>query len=223
MTPFQFSITDTLRDAWALFKKHLTFFIGMAVISIVLGIGSNGDNLPVLLVVCVSIISYIWGIVWLKVSLAAARGEEYQLSFGSIQAMLPTVQQFFTIIGVNILSILIVLAGLIALIIPGLYFIFRISFATIVSIDRNEGARSSIRTSWKITKGHYWKVVATVLVAGLLYVAGFVFFGVGLLVAYPLASILLARLYLALIKEHEKNEVIVPQPVEIPAHTEIVQ
>lgn len=218
MTPFNFSITDTLRDAWHLFKKHLTFFIGMAVISIILGYGSN--HLPWILQIVVGIISYLWGIIWLKVSLAAARGEEYQLSFGSIQGMIPSFRQALTLIGVSILSGLIVLVGLIALIIPGLYFIFRVAFATLVCIDRNTGIRASVKTSWHITKGHYWKIVAAVLVAGLLYLCGAVLFGVGLLVAYPLASILMARLYLALIKGQEAGETVVPQSAEIPAHIE---
>lgn len=219
MTPFTFSITDTLRDAWHLFKKHLTFFIGMAVISIILGYGSN--HLHWALQIVVGIISYLWGIIWLKVSLAAARGEEYQLSFGSIQGMIPSFKEALTLIGVSILSGLIVIVGLIALIIPGLYFIFRVAFATLVCIDRKEGIRASVRTSWRITKSHYWKVVAVVLVTGLLYLCGAILFGVGLLVAYPLASILMARFYLTLIKGQEAGEVIAPQPVEIPAHTEI--
>jgi hypothetical protein len=48
---------------------------------------------------------------------------------------------------------------------------------------------------------------------------------VGLLVAYPIASILMARLYYALSDDYNKAETVVVQPVEIPAdlpgvHTE---
>lgn len=223
MTPFQFSITDTLRDAWALFKKHLVFFLGMAIISIILGFGSNHKHTPVLLSIVVSIVSFVWSIVWIKVSLAAARGEEYKLSFGSIQSMLPTWRQALTLLGVSILCGLIVLVGLVALVIPGLYVMFRVAFATLVCIDRNEGIRASVRTSWRITKNHYWKIVGVVLVAGLLYLCGAVLFGVGLLIAYPLASILLARLYLALIKQQEAGETVIPQPAEIPESTEVIK
>ena len=31
-TPFTFSIKTALREAWALFKKHLGFFFGVALI-----------------------------------------------------------------------------------------------------------------------------------------------------------------------------------------------
>ncbi len=219
MNTFTFSIGSTLREAWALFKKHLKFFLTVSTISIALGITGNSTHIPWLLSCVIGIASMVWAIVWMKVSLAAARNDEGKLLIGSIQDMLPSVREFLTIIGIAILGGLLTLCGFILLILPGIYVAVRLSFSNFSYLDRKEGVRASLRFSWNMTKGHFWKIFWVMLIAVGLYILGFIALGIGILIAYPLASILVAKLYVILLAQYQTAapQAIVEQPVEIPA------
>lgn len=221
---FKFSTTVALREAWVLFKKHFTFFLGIALITILLNIAGNGRHIPGLLVLLIGIVSFVWSIVWLRISLVAARGDESKLSFGSIQGMLPTVRDALSIIAIEILAGLLlgiggvllfgsflfgIFTGAVAgagtmailgvcIVAVGVYISFRFVFAIYTYLDKKTSIRESLRISWRITRGHFWKMFGTLLVAAGICLAGFILFGVGILVAYPLASILVAKLYLAI-------------------------
>ncbi|MBP6904774.1 MAG: hypothetical protein KBB91_01815 [Candidatus Pacebacteria bacterium] len=216
-TPFTFSIKTALREAWALFKKHLGFFLGVALISVLLSVAGGGERTPILISVILTIASFLWGMIWIKISLAAARGDEAKLSFGAIHALVPSVRQVLSYIGVAILTGLIVLCGLILLIIPGLYIMVRLSLASMVYLDRKEGIRKSLRYSWDITKGYFGKILLVGLVSIGLYLLGILALGIGLFVAYPLAAILMAKFYLALSAHYDATRAVIEQPVEIPA------
>ena len=218
--PFTFSITDTIRQSWALFKKHAQFFVVLGLVSVILGLASNNRHIPGILSLVVGVASYLWTIVWLKTSLAVARGDETKLSFGALQQLLPTFTEALLLAGVGLLSGLLVLAGFVLLIIPGLYVLVRLSFANLAYLDRKEGVRKSLRYSWSITKGdRFWTTLLAGIVALGLYLVGILFFGVGILATYPLAMLLVAKLYVALSNDHSASQAIAPQPQEIPAST----
>lgn len=219
MKPFTFSISDALRDSWKVFKRHVWFFLVMAFVSIVLGYSGNGDRMPLLIAILASIASVLWSIMWLKVSLAAARGDESKLSFAKLEQMVPRLREVFMIIGIGLLGGLLILCGLILLVIPGLYVLVRLSFASLVYLDRHDGIRASLRYSWNITKPALWTVALTLIVVVALYIAGIAFLGVGLLIAYPLAMMLTARLYVALSAHHAQEPVVTPAtevPTDVP-------
>jgi len=218
--PFTFSITDTIRHSWALFKKHAQFFVVLGLVSVILGLTGNSKHIPGLLSLVVGVASYVWTIVWLKASLAVARGDETKLSFGALQQLLPTFTEALLLAGIALLSGILVLAGLILLIIPGFYILIRLSFANLAYLDRKEGVRKSLRYSWSITKGdRFWTTLLAGIVALGLYLVGVLFFGVGVLVTYPLAMLLMAKLYVALSDDHGASQAVAPQPAEIPAVT----
>ena len=213
---FNFSIRTALRQAWATFRLHAGFFLSLAVITIVLSI-VGGGNTPWYVQLILTLASFIWSIVWLRVSLAAARNDETKMTFSSLRELIPTGIEILYMIGIFILGGLIVLCGLILLIIPGIYVAFRLSFANLAYLDRKEGIQKSLRYSWNITKGKFWTVFLTGIVAFALYMVGILTLGIGLLITYPLASILIARLYIVLSEHYHSKEGVVVQPVEIPA------
>jgi hypothetical protein len=81
-----------------------------------------------------------------------------------------------TIFGIMILSGLIVIAGIIALIIPGLYLICRIPVATAAAMIEDLGPIDSIRKSFDLTRGFARRsALIYLLVIGLTYGVGLTF------------------------------------------------
>jgi membrane-anchored glycerophosphoryl diester phosphodiesterase (GDPDase) len=59
---------------------------------------------------------------------------------------------------VYIVYSVLVLVGLIALIIPGLYVSYRLIFSLYVTVIDNSSALDSLSSSWELTKGRWWLV-----------------------------------------------------------------
>jgi len=59
---------------------------------------------------------------------------------------------------VYIMYSVLVLAGFIALIIPGLYISYRLIFSLYVTVIDNSSALDSLSSSWELTKGRWWCV-----------------------------------------------------------------
>lgn len=242
---FTFSIRGAIKEAWALFKKHVWFFVGIAAVSVVLNFIGGSKHLPVLISIIVSIVvsvaSFLWSIIMMKFSLAAADGKEEKLSFKHVKEMLPSWKQAVGFIGVGLLGGLLVLAGLVLLIIPGLWVAFRLSVANLAYLDKEDpagdvvhrtgrissyGVRKALRASWDMTKGGaFWTAVLVCISAGALYLVGFILLGVGILVTYPIAMILMAKFYRALTVHHAglAPATVVVQPAEIVAPVEATE
>ncbi|MEK7106211.1 MAG: hypothetical protein AAB895_02535 [Patescibacteria group bacterium] len=219
---FTFSIRGALKEAWALFKKHVWVFVGIAAVTVVLNFIGNGEHVPFIIDIILFVATFVWSIIILKFSLAAADNKEELLSFKHIQAMLPSWQQALGMLGLTILTVLMVLGGFILLIIPGIWIAFRLSVANFAFLDKGQGVRKSLRSSWDMTKGGaFWTAVLVAIVSGALYLVGIILFGVGILVTYPLAMILMAKFYRALSLHHAglAPAAVVVQPAEIVAPT----
>lgn len=219
---FTFSIRETLKSSWALFKKHVWFFVGIAAVSVVLNFIGGGKHVPFVIEFILMVATFLWSIIVMKFSLAAADNKEELLSFKSVQAMLPSWQQFLGMLGVAIMTALLVLGGFILLIIPGIWIAFRLSVSNLAYLDKGQGVMKSLRTSWDMTKGSiFWTVVLVGIVSGALYLVGILLFGVGILVTYPLAMLLMAKFYRALTVHHGHSaSTVVVQPAEIVAPVE---
>jgi uncharacterized membrane protein len=218
---FKFSIRNAVREGWNLFKKHVWFFVAVAAIGMVLNFLGTGDKTPAIVSVLLGVAAFVWSIIVMKLSLAAADGKEEMFSFSKIQSMLPDWRQALGLVGVGLLVGLLFIGGLILLILPGIWIAFRLSLSNLAYLDKGEGIRKSVRASWDMTKGGiFWTTVLVSLTAGLLYIVGLVFFGVGILVTYPIAMILMAKFYRALTVHHgHTSSNVVVQPVEIVAPT----
>jgi membrane-anchored glycerophosphoryl diester phosphodiesterase (GDPDase) len=75
---------------------------------------------------------------------------------------------WWKIILVALLSGLLVIAGLLAFIIPGLYLLSRLVFAWIIVIDKKTGVIEALNQSWDLTKGRAWIVFVTLFFGVLL-------------------------------------------------------
>jgi hypothetical protein len=197
---FTFSIRAALKKSWHLFAKHPYFFIAITLVMAVFSIFSRQHEahtpLDIALTILVVIASILWSYVWLSVSLSAVDGHEDLLRFGCISQHMPSIRQFFTLIGVGLLMGIIIGFGFILLIIPGIYFLIRLSFANLALVDRHQGVWKSITYSWHLVRGKiFWTVFLVALVHLGLMILGVVALVIGLLIAYPIGMLLMAQLY----------------------------
>jgi hypothetical protein len=87
--------------------------------------------------------------------------------------------KYLTLLGATIIFSIIIVLGLIAFILPGIYLLVRLYFYDFAILIDNEKACNSLRRSWKIMKGKWWDVFALFVVALLpliviAFLAGFV-------------------------------------------------
>ena len=99
--------------------------------------------------------------------------------------------KWLKLLGLELSVALIVAAGLILLIVPGLIFLWRLSIAPYVLVGQNTGVREAISKSWEMTKGHAWAIYS-------IFIITVVFSALGMIpVAGQIISFVLATLYAA--------------------------
>ena len=134
------------------------------------------------------------------------------LAFGMSRVMVliyrghvPSVDTYFdgfrhfmpTLIASLLLAVL-VLMGTVLLVIPGIVAAIGLSQTFYVLQDHPEmGAEAALKESWRLTwtNGHMWKVLFMGFLSFFVLLGGALAFGVGLFIAYPLVSVMLAGLY----------------------------
>jgi hypothetical protein len=210
---FQFSIRTALKRAWHIYKTHPTFFLLLSVVMVILNVSARGKGSILVNIVAVAA-AIIWSYVWLSAALAAVDGKEERLTIRAIGTHFPSFRQVLKLLGVELLAGLIIVAGTILLIIPGIYCVVRLAFTNLSFVDRQGKIRETVRYSWNLVKGGtFWTVLLVVIVMAALLLLGAVFFGIGLLLTYPIAILLLTQLYRELTTHHEQQ--IIVQPAEI--------
>ncbi len=217
MDEFDFPMRVSLKKAWHIFTKHAWVFIALAVVMILLSFISK-PSIPLILRAISSLASLVVGYVGLSLSLAAVDGKDDRVTFSALASHLPTFMQFLKLLGVGLLTMLIVGAGLIALVIPGVYFLIRLLFSNFALVDRKEGVIASMKYSWRMVKGDvFWTVFLAFVITALVIFIGLLVLGVGVVISYPVGVIFLALLYRSLATHHEKVSAVIVQPQEIKA------
>ena len=92
-----------------------------------------------------------------------------------------------TVFAVGILNGLAVLAGMIALIIPGLYIFCRLVVCVPAALIEQRGAQESLRRSWSLTKGHAGRSFVLILLFVVISIAA------GMLVGVPFGIAVIAN------------------------------
>lgn len=70
---------------------------------------------------------------------------------------------YFSLLIAGIVYAIAVIAGMIALIIPGIIIAVRLGFYNYSILMDRKGAEESLKTSWKITKNNGWRIFALLL------------------------------------------------------------
>ena len=76
--------------------------------------------------------------------------------------------RFWSIVLVGILCGLVILGGLILLIVPGIYFAFRLAVAEQALVIEGHRGRAALSRSWNLVQGLWWHVFGALIVSALL-------------------------------------------------------
>jgi uncharacterized membrane protein len=187
---FTFKIGSKIKEVWSLYKKHFTNFLLLTIITFVIQFFGSQDNW--ILTLILNLINLLLSYVWIRSILSLIDKKEFK-PFS--HEMTPSMEQYWNLLKTTILYSLCVLAGFILLVIPAFYVTGRLMFSVYLSIEKNQGARKSIKESWNMTRGYGWKLFWKSFVIGLFMVIGFVAFFVGSFITYPIGMVVLIMMY----------------------------
>lgn len=119
----------------------------------------------------------------------------YRAGLGVTQGQTPSFSMFTdsTNIGPYILTAIVValgaMVGYILCFIPGIIWLFFTTYAPLRALDKGEGPGDAIKGSIDMVRNNLGQVFLIILVSYLIYIAGAIVCGVGLLVSIPVALI----------------------------------
>ena len=165
-------------------------------------INSDDSSVGVLFFVAMAVALFLQFVV----SLAVQAGV-YRAGLGVTQGRTPSFSMFTdgTNFGAYILTIIVVglgaFVGYLLCIIPGIIWLFFTVFAPLRALDKGEGPGDAIRGSIDMVRENIGQVFLIILVSYLIYFAGALVCGVGLLVSIPVALIMICWSYRMILGE----------------------
>ena len=196
-----FSIKESLKYGSEKFKSNLELSLLSTLLMIAITYFSDKSHWSVTLILVIA--SVIIRIGYNKIFLRISDGESPKFT-----DLFQEYKLFWKYLGVSILQGLVIVGGLILLIIPGIFWAVRFSFAPLILVDTNMGPIASMKDSYTITKGNFWELLLFWLTIGILNIFGFIIFGVGLLLTVPISTFATIYIYRALMKT--KASLVIP-------------
>jgi uncharacterized membrane protein len=206
MSTKTFSDGEVLKFGWNKIKANFWFFFGVilivSIITYMPGIMNQFlTSMPwVSLIInfVFMVLQFIVAIGIIKISLKFAGGEKalYSDLFNNFDF-------FFKYLVSTILYSLIVLAGFILFIVPGIIWSIKFQFFPYFIVDKKAGPVEALKKSAQLTQGAKWDVLGFNILIGLVVLAGFLCLGVGLFAAYPLTWVAFAVVYKKLLQQTE--------------------
>jgi uncharacterized membrane protein len=187
---FTFKIGTKIKEVWPQYKTHFTNFLLLTILTFVVQFFGSQDNW--ILTLILNLINLLLSYVWIRSIFTFIEKKEFK-PFS--HEMTPSMEQYWNLLKTVILYSLCILGGLILLVIPAFYFTGRLMFSVYLSIEKNQGARKSIKESWNMTRGYGWKLFWKSFVIGLFMVIGFIAFFVGSFITYPIGTVVLVMMY----------------------------
>jgi hypothetical protein len=113
-------------------------------------------------------------------------------------------ENYLHIILANLLVFALVVLGFFALIVPGIIIACRLAFVSYIIMDKKLDPIEAVELSWKLTKGHGWKIFFMGLVSFFIIIFGLLMIIVGIFPALIWISSSFAALYESVLREKEK-------------------
>ena len=183
----KFSTSEAIKYGFNFFKANLVVFLKLAlvviVINILVGMISNifnNSSLSGLWSILSIVISIIVQIGFTKIIIDLHDGKPLNLThFYSLYRLV------LRFLGATILYGLIVVAGFILLIVPGIIWAIKFQFYSFLIVDKRLGVMESLKKSSAMTEGVKMDLFIFGMALTLINLLGAIIFGIGLLVSFP--------------------------------------
>ena len=120
-------------------------------------------------------------------------------------------ENYLHIILANLLVFALVVLGLFALIVPGIIIGCRLAFVSYIIMDKKLDPIEAVEMSWRLTRGHGWKIFFMGFVSIFIVIFGLIMLIVGIFPAIMWISSSFAALYESVLREKEKPAEILPE------------
>ncbi len=137
------------------------------------------------------------------VYLKAARNDHFE-----VVDMFDSFKNYLNVVLASLLSGAIIVFGFFFLIIPGIVFACRLAFVPFLVMDKKLDPVKAVEESWRLTKGHGWRIFWMGIVAFFLIIAGLIVLIFGVFISAIWISSTFASLYHAVLVE--KGEYVIP-------------
>lgn len=194
------SIGTIINEAYAYLKRRMGFYIGMVLVFIIVMVavyligeqmGKFGNLIARLVEIYISA-----GVI--KIVLDDLNGKEPELA-----DMFTAYDVYLNFLIAGILYGLIVAAGTLLLIVPGIILGIMFQFYKYAIVDKKMGIIDSLNYSKELTRGYRWTIFGIDIILILINIGGVLFFVVGLLFTIPLTMIAEAIVYKKLVSQLE--------------------
>jgi uncharacterized membrane protein len=211
----QLDVGSALSYGWKKFQENVGPFIILVLVvfaviiflsligNIVLIPALNGDGTSaVLSLIAFSVVFVLQFVVGFIVQAGV-----YRAGLGVTKGETPSVSMLTdtTNLGPFIITVILVglgaFVGYILCIIPGLIWLIFTAYAPIIALDKGVGPTDAIKQSIDWVKNNFGQVFLILLVSYIVYIAGAILCGVGLLVSIPVALVAIIYSYRALNQE----------------------
>lgn len=204
-----FSPNACVRFGWETFKKRPWFFVGVTVLTAVIGgiasmLSNSTDyfnqattpaNVPILLLAALGVLTGLIIQTLLKMGTIQFVLRAHDAPEGAEVVNLWAPHPFWKYVIASILLGIVVVVGLILLIVPGIIWGLRYMFVPYLVMERDLGASDAMKESARITYGYKWQLLGFVLLLGLVNILGLLCLVVGLLVSIPVTSLAFVHAY----------------------------
>jgi hypothetical protein len=112
---------------------------------------------------------------------------------------------FVNIILANLIVFALVGLGIVLLIIPGIIVACRLAFVPFIVMDQKLDPMQAVERSWKMTRGHGWKIFFMAIISFFLIIAGVIFLFVGVFISIVWIHAAYATLYQTVLNQELKN------------------
>jgi uncharacterized membrane protein len=192
-----FSINEALSAGWTAFTGRAGFFIGLLLLLGVLSIipqivikSVEAVWLAIVLGIVFQLFQYFLTVGMLRISLMVVDGG--QASIGDLFSGAPSFAPY--VLGTLLYS-LIVAAGLVLLVVPGIIAMVMFGYYGYLIIDSGLGPVDALKASAALTQGARWKLLGFGFVLTVLNLLGAVPFGLGLFATVPVSLVAMAFVY----------------------------
>lgn len=197
-----FRSADALREGWNTTKNNLPVLLKLGAIGVVLSlfhqalVAPGQHGLGPVLAFAVQVAHAALMMVYMRCALALASGRPIELSFRP-----ELLSDFFGYLLTSVLYGLIVGAGLVLLLVPGVIWAVKFGFATFLVVDQRLDPIAALRGSARLTEGVKGALFRFGMLALGVNLVGALAFGVGLLVTVP-TTLIAAAWVLRRLQEH---------------------
>ena len=195
----KFSPVEAIKFGWDMTIKHFSVWLPFAVVqfaAINLSRSSHAGTLgPVLaiLALLLGLSHFVLVPASMKLALKSAAGEAPVLS----SDLLPSAWLVVRLVGLMIILGILIVAGFIFLIVPGIIFILQYGFASWALIDRDLGPIEALSESKRLAKGSWWQIAGLIALLILINIVSSpgILWGIAVFVTMPLSVMATAYAY----------------------------